>query len=333
MAGQVSEMQQPIPPAAQAAGDPSGAAPINRLVGVRRLSWYTRAKFRFVREFLGLWLRLFGLTGLYWFGSTFATLEFLIDGGRRKRYRKVLRKIVPEKRSGRELRAITRSYFRRARCDKIFYLIYDKIPRHKLISRIRFHGRERLEAGLARGRGVYLAMSHHGSHHIIGQLLSLLGYRLTGIRDGNEGAMRSYFQLTVLPRLPEGALAQMLFAGDFPREIFRCFQENRLVISALDISRARGRKLKTCEVQFFGQTREFLTGTMQIAMRCGSTVVPTFLVSRPNYYYRIVIEEPLFTPADAGTNGSQPDLAAAMQGYADAIAAHIRDCPDHLSRV
>jgi lauroyl/myristoyl acyltransferase len=322
--------ESPAAPAEHESSPAAEAAPrsINRLITDRRLSWYAQAKFALVRGFLWTWVSLFGLTGLYWFGKVFATVEFLVNRGRRKRYRKVLERVYPQGFSrARELRIIRR-YFRRTRCDKLFYLIYDKLPRHKVLSRIRFHGRDHLEAGLGRGNGVYLAMSHHGSHHVLGMLLSLLGYKLTGIRDRNEGALRSYMQQTIGPRMPEFKAVQMLFADDFPREIFRCFRENRLIISALDANRPRGVNLKTCPVHIFGETREFLTGPIQIALRCGATIVPTFLVSRPNFYYRIMVMPPLHAGA-----GDPPELATIMQGYADAVAEHIRHYPDHLSRI
>ena len=309
------------------------AQSINRLISDKRPSWFALAKFSLVRTFLGTWARLFGLRGLYWFGSVFSTVEFLINRRRRARYRKALEQVYPEGIDSIRATQIIRRYFRRSRCDKLFYLVYDQLPRHKVLSRIRFHGRDHVDRGLSAGKGVYMAMSHHGSHHVMGMLLSLLGYRITGIRDRQEGALRSFIQSLVGPTVPEFPNVQMIYADDFPREIFRCFRENRLVVSALDVNRDRGSKLKTCQVQFFGEQRTFLTGTMQLAQRMGAVIVPTFLVSRPNFYYRVMVEEPIFVPLSGEAGESGPDLQELMQAYADAIAAHIRAYPDHLSRI
>ncbi len=300
---------------------------LNRLHTERRLGWYTRAKFAVVRGFFMGWLRLFGMTGLYWFGSVFATIEFLVNHRRRRRFQRALRRVFPEGVSrAREIR-LTRRYFRRTRCDKLFYLMYDRLPRHKVMSRIRVYGRDHLDQGLSRDRGVYLAMSHHGSHHIMGVLLAALGYQVTGIRDRNEGALRSYMQQTVGPRVPEYSRCQVLYADDFPREIFRCFRERRLVISALDVNRARGSNLRTERVRIFGEARDFLVGPIQLAVRNKAMIVPAFLVSGPRFYYRIMIMPPLYAQDPA------PETSALVQGYADAIAKHIRAYPDHLSRV
>ena len=198
--------------------------------------------------------------------------------------------------------------------------------------RIRFHGRERLDEALAHGRGVYVMLSHHGSHHVAGLLMALLGYRCAGVRDRNEGSLRIYVQDKYAGTFPEIAAIRVLYADSFPRDIYRCFHENRVVGSALDVSRVRGLALKTCPVLVFGQTREFLTGTLQVALRCGATICQAFVVSRPNFYFRLIVNPPLYVPAENERGESDELIRRLMQMYADGIAAHVREHPDHISR-
>jgi len=116
---------------------------------------------------------------------------------------------------------------------------------------------------------------------------------------------------------------RMLYADSFPRDIYRCFQENRVLGSALDVGRVRGQALKTCPVQIFGQTREYLTGTLQVALRCGATICQAFVVSRPNFYFRLIVKPPLQVQS-APDHAEHPELVARlMQMYADGIAAHV----------
>lgn len=306
------------------------AAPV---APTRALSWFARAKFALVRSFLVAWARVFSLKGLYLLGRWFGTAEYLINFKRRGRYREELRRVFPEGLpEGRESRVI-RDAFRRTRCDKLYYLIFDRLQREKIMRRIRFHGRQHLDEALKGGRGVYVMLSHHGSHHVAGLLMALLGYECAGIRDRNEGALRTYVQDRYTETFPEYAAVRVLFADSFPREIYRCFRENRVVGSALDVSRVRGATLKTCPVQIFGETREFLTGTLQIALRCGATICQAFVVSRPNFYFRLIVLPPYHVPAE-GNVADDPDLVRKlMQRYADGIAEHAREHPDHLSRV
>lgn len=298
-----------------------------------RVGWYARAKFGLVRWFLWAWVRTFSLRGLYLFGRFFGTLEYLINFKRRARYRRELRSIFPEGIQRSREKSIILSYFRRTRCDKLYYLIFDRLPREKIMRRIRFHGREYLDQALARGRGVYVMLSHNGSHHVAGLLMALLGYKCAGIRDRNEGDIRRYVQELYAKTFPEFAEIRLLYADSFPRDIYRCFRENRVLGSALDIGRVRGLALKTCPVRIFGETREFLTGTLQVALRCRTPILQGFVVSRPNFYVRLIVRPPLHVPDEDDTTGDDPKtVAELMQRYADGIEAHVRGHPDHLSR-
>lgn len=310
----------------------SEAAP--EMQRAERIGWFDRAKFGLVRWFMWWIVRAFSLKGLYLFGRFFGTCEYAVNFKRRARYRAELKQVFPAGLSRWREQTIIRSYFRRTRCDKMLYLVFDRLPKEKILKRIRFHGREHLDAALERNRGAYVLLSHTGSHHVAGLLMALLGYRCAGIRDRNEGVLRVFVQQKYAETFPEFAAVRVLYADSFPRDIYRCFRENRVVGSALDVGRVRGLQLKTCPVRIFGQTREFLTGTLQIALRCGATVVQGFVVSRPNFYFRLIVNPPLYSPPagkeDAGEN---PDLLAElMQKYADGIDAHVREHPDHLSR-
>lgn len=297
----------------------------------RGVGWYVRRKFAVVRGLLRGWVRLFGLRGLFVLGRWFGTIEYLINFKRRARYRRELRRVFPDGITRSRQQKITLGYFRRTRCDKLYYLIFDGLPREKTMRRIRFHGREYLDAALARGNGVYVMLSHQGSHHVAGLLMALLGYRCAGVRDRNEGAIRVYMQERYATVFPEFRSIRMLYADSFPRDIFRCFHENRVVGSALDVGRVRGLALKTCPVKIFGETRDFLTGPLEIALRCNATIVQAFVVSRPNFYFRLIVKPPLLIPD--GTETDAPQVQELMQRYADGIQAHVHEYPDHLSRI
>lgn len=297
------------------------------------VGFYDRLKFAVVRYFLSAWVWLFSLKGLYLLGRWFGTVEYLINFKRRARYRRELQRVFSEGISRRRADRIIRDYFRRTRCDKLFYLIFDRLPREKIMRRIRFHGRQYLDEALARNNGVYVMLSHHGSHHVAGLLMALLGYRCAGIRDRNEGALRRYVQEKYAKTFPEYKAVRLLYADSFPRDIFRCFQENHVLGSALDVNRVRGVTLKTCPVRVFGERRDYLTGTLQIALRCNATICQAFVVSRPNFYFRLIVKPPIYNGAAAGGEHGEELIAELMQKYADGIEAHVREHPDHISRI
>jgi len=296
------------------------------------VSWYTRAKFGLVRAFLagGLWCS--GLTGLYRFGRFFGTCESLINYKLRRRYRKRLAFIFgPDRFSPAEVRRLTRAWFQRVRCDKIFYLVFDRVPQADMLSRIDFVGRDYVDEGLARGKGVFLSASHAGTHHITTLLLATLGYGISGVRDRKEGAMRLHMQDVFARRCPITHVIRWFFAEEFPRNLFRCLKRNEILGAALDVDRERAPHLRRQSVRIFGQERQWLTGTLQIALRCGATILPFFCASLPGFRFQLIAHEPLVDPA---SSRDEADLVAeAMQRYADRIEAYIRAHPEHISKV
>jgi lauroyl/myristoyl acyltransferase len=294
--------------------------------------WFTRWKFMLVRGFLYGWARCFSLTGLYMFGQFFGICEWLINFKRRRRFNQNLMEVHGNPSGGlpASARGACRQHFMRTRCDKLFYLIFDKLPREKILKRVKFHNREMIDDALARNKGLYVCMSHHGSHHVLILLMALMGYKVAGVRDRNEGWLRKYVQQKYDETFPEFRSIKMFFADTYPRDLYRCFAEGRILGSALDVFRDRGSHLRTMPVELFGKRREFLTGTLQIALRCGAPIIQGFVVSRKNFYFHLIPMGPL---ADPETATDTPDMVqAVMQRYADNIAAHVLKYPDHLSK-
>ena len=211
----------------------------------------------------------------------------------------------------------------------MYYLIFDKLPREKILNRIKFHNRQIIDDALAKNKGVYVCLSHNGSHHILVLLMALMGYRVAGVRDRNEGALRRYMQQRYEASFPEFRDSRMFFADTYPRDLYRCFQDGFILGTALDAVRDRGAHLRREPVILFGQQREFLTGTMQIALRCGAPIVQGFVVSRKNFYFHLIATDPLVDPE---VGADEPSLHSVMQRYADNISAHLLRYPDHISK-
>jgi len=298
----------------------------------RDVSVWTRVKYMLVHGFLWAWARCFSLKGLYLFGVFFGTCEWLVNYKRRRRFYDNMRQIFgPTLENAPDwLHWACWRHFTRLRCDKLFYLIFDRLPREKILNRIRFHNKEILDQAIARNKGVYVCLSHNGSHHVLILLMALMGYRVAGVRDRNEGALRRYVQQKYEETFPEFRAIRMFFADSYPRDLYRCFRDGFILGSALDVARQRGTHLRTAKVTMFGQDREFLTGPMHIALRCGAPILQGFVVSRKNFYFRLIAKEPLVDPDTAGDDPAT--VQNAMQRYADNIAEHLTKYPDHISK-
>jgi lauroyl/myristoyl acyltransferase len=293
----------------------------------------TRLKYMLVRGFLWAWARCFSLKGLYLLGQAFGFCEWAINYKRRRRFHEQLRKVFGPALDRGECSAVRGAclrHFTRTRCDKLFYLIFDKLPREKILRRIKFHGKEILDDAIARNKGVYCCLSHNGSHHVLLLLMALMGYKVAGVRDRNEAPLRRYVQERYEETFPEFRDIKMFFADTYPRALYRCFGEGFILGTALDVGRDRGAHLKTASVKMFGEEKKFLIGSMQIALRCGALVMQGFVVSRKNFYFRLIAKEPLVDPDNQADEPAV--IQAAMQKYADNIAEHIARYPCHISK-
>lgn len=290
-----------------------------------------RARIWIVRTFLVLIIRCFSLSGLYLFGRAFGSVEYFIDYRRRRRVRRELREMFKDEFPPAWHRKMAWRYFMRIRCDKMFYTIMDRIPRAKLMNRIKMKGRKHIESALGEGKGAYVALCHFGSFHVAGLLGALLGYDIVGVRDPKESHVRRYIGAKYRETFPEVAKMRLFFSGAFPREIYRQFQNGGIVASLLDVGRRRDDHLKTCPVQIFGETREFLTGPVQMAFRAGAPILQAFVVSRKNFYYQLLVTPVLYKPT--GNEDETKIVPDIVQFYATGVEQFARQHPDHLMNI
>jgi lauroyl/myristoyl acyltransferase len=296
----------------------------------RPIPFFVRVRIWLVRAFLVLWVRCFSLSGLYFLGRVFGTLEYLIDYRRRGRVKALLKTMFKSDYSPVWASKVTRQYFMRIRCDKMFYTILDRIPRNKIMKRIKFTGKKHLEAVLAQKKGVYVAICHFGSFHVAGLLGALMGYDIIGVRDPKVSHVRRYIQKKYRDTFPEIARMKMFYSGAFPREIYRQLKSGGIVASLADVSRQRG-QLRTVPVKIFGETRTFLTGPLQIAIRVGAQSIQCFVVSRRKFYYQLIVTPPICEPT--GNDNEETLLPQVMQRYADGVEHFAHEYPDHLMNI
>lgn len=296
-----------------------------------RLNWWEYSTFTLAHAGSSALLLLFKLPGLHWFGRVLGTIEWLINYKRRRRFATALRQVLGREATGAERRRWTREYFTRSRCDKLFYLIFDRIPRAKAMSLLSIGNQDLLDRSLTRGRGVYMAMSHHGALHVVSMLMALRGYKTAGVRDRREGAMRQYIQERFDRRYPEFARMRVLYADSYPREIYRCLTDGFVLGSAMDVSRVRQPNQKTEEVAVFGETRPFPSGPLRIAHRCRAPVLQAFVLPENGFRYRLEIVGMLIDP-DVSTHEDLA-VAEAMRTYATNVERYVRASPSLLTRV
>lgn len=295
-----------------------------------KLSKWDSLTFTGAHAFSAAVLACFGIRGLHSLGRALGTAEWCVNYKRRRRFVRTLVQVLQHKPSSRERRRWSRDYFVRSRCDKLFYLAFDRIPRDAAMELFSISDQPLLDRSLSRGRGVYMAMSHHGPHHLAAMLMALYGYRVAGVRDRREGASRRYVQSRFDRRYPEFQRMRVLFADDYPRDIYRCLREGYILGSAMDVRRTRHTRQRTEKVTIFGEQREFLTGPLRIALRCGTPVLQAFVVPDTGLRYRLEIVATLLDPELVEDEDTA--VAAALETYCRNVERYVRAHPSLITR-
>ncbi|UCE59088.1 MAG: hypothetical protein JSU63_16790 [Phycisphaerales bacterium] len=299
--------------------------------GESRISLWKRASFECTHAAVSILLYGLSLKGLYRFGQLFGTVEWLINYKRRRRFHAALTRVCSDKPTGAQRRRETREFFRRNRCDRLFYLILDQIPRAKAETLFSISNEALLDQAVQRGRGVYVALSHHGPHHVAAMLMSLRGHKVAGVRDRREGGIRRYVQARFDRLYPEFGRMRVLFSDSYPRDIYRCFREGFVLGSAMDVSRLRRSNQKAEEVTIFGEKRHFLSGPLRVAVRCGAPVLQAFITPGDAFTYRLEIVESLIDPDTVDDEDAA--VARAMQTYAANVERNLRAAPALMTRL
>ncbi len=292
---------------------------------------WARFSYTAVRAVMAVVVAGLGLRGCYLLGRAFGTLEWCVNHKRRRRFRQAVGHIHPDGMPAARQRRHCREYFMHARCDKLFELILECLPPGRVASLFSIEPREPLDNSLQRHGGVYVALAHHGAHHIGGIMLSLLGYKVAGVRDRAESGLRRYVQDRYRRRFPEFRHLRIFFTDTYPRKILRCLQEGYVLGSAIDSVRTRHPNQSTHEASLFGQPRHFLSGPIRIALRAKVDILQGFVIPRGNFRYALVLKGPLLE-ANKGES-EEAAIATVVQRYAHTAEQVMRETPEHISRI
>lgn len=313
------------------AGSARGDGAESPAMELNRLSLWERTSFGMAHWGLSLFWAIAGFGGVYRFGCVFGLIEWSVNYKRRRRFATALARVLGHTPSASVRRRETRAYFMRSRCDKLFYLLLDRVSADRVDSVFTIKNRSLLDDAVARGKGVYVAMSHHGPQLIVGMLLCLSGYPAAAVRDGKESGIRRFVQGRFDRRHPQFRRLGVLFSESFPREIYRRFKEGLILGSAMDVSRVRHPNQKAERLTLFGEQRDFVTGPLRVAFRCDTPVVQAFAGVDDRGHYHLDIVGVLLDPREV--ENEDQAVRDAMQTYVAAVEKRVRESPSLLSRI
>ena len=225
---------------------------------------------------------------LYPLVSFVAGLIYLLAPGPRRNVLDNLRHVLGPDAPGSTLRAAARQVFRNV---ALYYADLIRMPRMDLQDffdrRLRYHGfDENLMAAVRAGRGVIVLSAHYGNPELAVQGLLPAGVEVFAVTEPLKPSRLS--RLVDRLRASHGHAFAPVGVGSVKR-VVRVLKSGGVVALMGD----RDVEGPRASLPFFGAEAMMPTGPIEVALRTGATVIPSFARRRPPDRIDAYLEEPL----------------------------------------
>jgi phosphatidylinositol dimannoside acyltransferase len=157
------------------------------------------------------------------------------------------------------------------------FLLLGSLSPAELIDRMSHDGRDNLDAALALGRGVIMAVPHMGSWDMAGSYAGALGYRISAVAETFPGSLNE----AVVETRQRFGLQVITLGRPAVRAITEALAANRVVALLCDLEQGPG-----VDVRFFGRRAVVPGGPAAFALKTGAALLPaTQYVVAPGRYH------------------------------------------------
>jgi lauroyl/myristoyl acyltransferase len=191
------------------------------------------------------------------------------------------------------------------------FFVLGSLSRDEVIKRMSDDGREHIDAGLAKGRGVIMAAPHMGSWDMSGAYAAALGYRISTVADPFPGSLND---AVIETRLSFG-LKIITVGRSAIRAITEALNANEIVALLCDLEHGPG-----VTVRFFGRRAIVPGGPAALALKTGAVLLPACQYATESGYH--VHIEPALPGSASDTKESL------MQRVIDRFEDFIQERPD-----
>lgn len=145
------------------------------------------------------------------------------------------------------------------------FVLLGSLSPEELIARVTDDGRDHLDAAVAQGRGVIMAVPHMGSWDMAGSYGGALGYRVSAVAERFPGSLDS----AVVETRQRFGLEVIKLGRSAVRAISQALASNRVVALLCDLEQGPG-----VDVSFFGRRAIVPGGPAAFALKTGAALLP-----------------------------------------------------------
>ena len=240
------------------------------------------------------------------------TAWFWLSAGQRRAALDNYAAALGRERGDPEVARVARRAFQNYGRMLIDFLLLGSLTPAEVIAQVSIGGRENLDAAVARGRGVIMAVPHMGSWDMAGSYGGALGYRMSAVAETFPGSLND----AVVATRQRFGLQVITLGRSAVRAITEALQANRVVALLCDLEQGPG-----VEVSFFGRRAVVPGGPAAFAIKTGAALLPAcqYVVAPGRYHVHI---EPALSIGEAETK------EALMQRVIGRFEEFIKERPD-----
>jgi lauroyl/myristoyl acyltransferase len=190
------------------------------------------------------------------------------------------------------------------------FVLMDGLTRDDLLARVSVDRIANLDAALARGKGVIMAVPHMGSWDMAGSYAGALGYRIAAVAERFPGSLND----AVVRTRQRFGLNVITLGRSAVRAITDALRQNSIVALLCDLEQGPG-----VNVRFFGRRAVVPGGPAAIAIKTGASLLPAYQYMTAPGRHLIHLDQPL-TWADGETKESLMQRVVAR--FEDFIKEH-----------
>jgi KDO2-lipid IV(A) lauroyltransferase len=192
-------------------------------------------------------------------------------------------------RSERECRQIARGTFAHFGRLLVELLKFSVLAPDRILARVEFEGRDRVEHALAQGRGVLLVTGHFGfwEQHALAHALGVQPMSVVA------RALDNPLLHDMLERVRTSTGNAVIYRRGGLRRILRALQSNQIVAMLID---QHMQAADAVYVAFFNRPAATTSALAALAMRTGAPIIPAFALPLGSGRYKLIYEHPVEPP-------------------------------------
>lgn len=192
------------------------------------------------------------------------------------------------------------------------FLTIGSLTPEEVIERVTIDGRDHLDAALARGRGVIMAVPHMGSWDMAGSFAGAVGYKISAVTERFPGSLNE----AVVQTRRQFGMNVILLGRAAVRALTEALRENHVVALLCDLEQGPG-----VEVRFFGRRAIVPGGPAALALKTGAALIPACQYTTAPGRHHIHLDAPLLWP-----DGESKERL--MQRVIDRLEGFIKERPE-----